>query len=96
MVHSKISKTTIELTITSEDIMQMEYLDLAIYAIPHAAGEAQEVFMGSRPIWHQDFLLATSGDFCEAAGFDSWDFEGMSEDDTYTLIVPRLPVRREA
>lgn len=88
---------TVTITCTFEDLTMMASLGQALYATPTPQGDANQVYLASRPQYQYDFLLASEQDFDEAEGLDitaGWqemDDAELAEHagDTYTITVPR-------
>ena len=96
-MHYTINEGTVTITCTFEDLTTMEALGQALYATPTPDGEANQVYLASRPQWRDDFVLATDQDFDDAegleitAGWQEMDDAALAEHaaDTYTITVPR-------
>lgn len=96
-----ITDTTVELTVTFRELVDMESCGWSIYATPTPAGLANQVYIASQPRFRDDFLLATTQDFDDEAGYDivgGWQEMEQDEIDAqaeeqYTCSVPR---RRQA
>ena len=91
----------VEITCTFLELVDMDSLAYAIYTTPTPQGEANQVYIGTKPHFRYDFLLANVEDFCQAAGWDSLGWEDMTEDeiehqadDVIMITVPRTKQAR--
>lgn len=87
---------TVTLTCTVGEIANMEAGLYAVFATPTPDGLANQLYLGARPQFTYDFLLANAGDFLEAEGWETIDWDEMSDEEqeeqgkeTITITVPR-------
>lgn len=94
---ARITDTTVELTVTFRELVDMESCGWSIYATPTTQGEASQAYIASQPRFRYDFLLASGQDFDDEAGYEiAGGWEEMSQDEleeqadeTYPCTVPR-------
>jgi hypothetical protein len=96
-MNAQINETTVAIACTLDELYTMQGSGLAIYGTPNACEETEpiaQVYMGRRPQWHYDRILATVYNFLAAMGFDSlgeYDEQTAEElAEEYELTVPRM------
>jgi len=93
----EITESNVSMVVSFEELCRWEQLGLGVYATPgQDLWRAEQIYIGSRPAWRDDFLLATVDDFLEAEGLDSLGWQEMTEaefehaaSETMQLIVSR-------
>lgn len=71
----------ITLTCTADEIANMEAGLYAVFATPTPDGLANQLYLGARPHFKHDFLLANAGDFLEAEGWETIGWDEMSDEE---------------
>ena len=94
-MRATINTETITITCGFQDLAKMADMHYAVYATPMLQGLANQVYLGQRPQYKYDFLLATLEDFEQELGYEI-DTEDMDEADweaqedlEVTITVPR-------
>jgi hypothetical protein len=97
-----INDTTVDITCTFRELCTMDSLHQGIYATPTPTMDATQCYIGHRPHFKDDFLLATVEDFCAAEGWTDLGWQEMRAEDreavadeTTTITVPRAKPRTE-
>ena len=103
-MHYTLTDTDAVVTCTGSDLLKMDALDLAIYATPTPQGEASQLYLGSRPNFQYDFLLADLEDFLQEMGLDTLGWQDLSQEEVealeaeigeVTITVPRTKREHE-
>jgi hypothetical protein len=85
--HVKMRRGTHEMeqqiTMTAERLAAMEDNDMALYWTPGS----EAPYWASQPNFMYDVAVATALDFIAEEGYD--DFDGLDDDETFTLTVKR-------